>query len=70
MFDGSAESFQIINHVDRPIEQIYELHFQPNLEVGTYSLELQFKGDIRDDLTGLYDSTYYRLTYDAGSQWR
>lgn len=56
--DASAETFQVINQVDRPIEQIYELHFEARLEVGTYTLELQFEGKIRHDLTGLYKSSY------------
>lgn len=56
--DATGQTFQVINQVDRPIEQIYELHFQSDLAVGTYTLELQFEGNIRHDLTGLYKSSY------------
>lgn len=57
-FDASAEAFQVTRQIDRPIEQINELHFEPRLEVGTYTLELHFEGNIRHDLTGLYRSSY------------
>lgn len=56
--DASGQTFQVINQIDRPIEQIYELHFQSDLVVGTYTLELQFEGNVRHDLTGLYKSSY------------
>lgn len=56
--DNSTEIFSVIDQVNRPIEQIYELHFDRRLEVGTYTLELEFVGAIRHDLTGLYKSSY------------
>lgn len=56
--DSPTQSFQVINQVDRPVEQIYELHFERTLDVGTYTLELQFDGNIRNDLTGLFKSSY------------
>lgn len=56
--DASLETIPVINRVDRPIEQIYELHFERLLDVGRYTLELQFDGNIRRDLTGLYKSSY------------
>ncbi|KAG4070588.1 hypothetical protein HA402_011975 [Bradysia odoriphaga] len=56
--DASAETFPVINEIDRPTEQIYELHFQQSLNVGSYTLQLHFEGHIRHDLTGLYKSSY------------
>lgn len=61
---GSTETFTVTSGVDRPVEQIYELHFNRNLAVGAYTLELIFSGAIQSDLTGLYKSSY---TFTNGS---
>lgn len=67
--DSTIQTFQVTNQVDRPVEQIYEIHFERALEVGTYTLELQFQGNIRNDLTGLYKSSY-TFTNDTLSETR
>lgn len=67
--DSPIQSFEVINQIDRPVEQIYELHFEQALQVGTYTLDLQFQGNIRNDLTGLYKSSY-TFTKDNISETR
>lgn len=67
--DATGQTFQVVNEVDRSVEQIYELHFQQSLEVGSYTLQLQFDGNIRHDLTGLYKSSY-TFTNDSLSETR
>ncbi len=69
VLDASAETFPVIREVDRPIEQIYELHFDRSLVVGVYTLDLTFAGFIRHDLTGLYKSSY-SFTNDSLSETR
>lgn len=46
--------------VKRDLDEILEIHFSEELKEGTnYELELEFTGRIRDDLTGLYKSSYW-----------
>lgn len=56
--DSPIQTFRVTNQIDRSVEQIYEIHFEPTLEVGIYTMELQFEGNIRHGLTGLYKSSY------------
>lgn len=49
------------SNVDQNIDQQYiRIVYSTNLAIGNYDLKLSFFGAIRNDLTGLYFSTYWK----------
>ncbi|XP_055696663.1 aminopeptidase N-like [Lutzomyia longipalpis] len=58
LLDADFLSVPLIQHTYNNVTEILRLRF-PQLIPGEYSLSLDFNGTIRDDLKGLYISTYF-----------